>query len=338
MKHRIYFFLLLALVIAVGYYSIDTAKLISDSSQPGSARLDRNVQDYGAVYISGEESGFHPMDIVNNSDNRSYYDVGGYYSGYDFIPKGCAAAIIAVMSHYDIAAQMLPGTGEELSNTLTVKNGFVYTEKFQYKNVRDETRYLDCIFTESDLRIVYIRFYSNKEYDLTQEETDAALEEFDSTTMSLYYSLRNMSPDDQTLMEMDINYGNYYDITDRRFIYDTCYETFFDTYSNIIFRLQNYGYANYRDINSASKLWMPAFFFVRNSFNYNDKRYFCAVAVDHIREKIIYSRRLSEPEYTTYQGMIYQSIYLDRNELITIYNTAERTIEGFFTPDYGEAA
>lgn len=336
MKHRIYFFLLLALVIAVGYYSIDTAKFISDSSQPGSARLKRNTQDYGAVYISGEDAGFHPMDIVNNADITSYYDFNNH-SGYDFIPKDCAAALIAVMSHYDIAAQMLPGTGKELSNTLTVKNGFVYTEKFQYTNVRDETRYLDCILTVSEFRIVYIRFYSDKEYDLTQEETNEALEEFDSSTMSLYYFLRQMSKENHPLMDMHINNGDYFDISDRRFIYDACYDIFFNTYNYILYLLSNYEFSNYPDKFTVYKFWLPTIFFVGNDFNYNNETYFYAVAANHILEKIIYSRRLSEPEYTTYQGMIYQSICFDRNELITIYNPAERTIEGFFTPNYGEA-
>lgn len=338
MKHRIYFFLLLALVIAVGYYSIDTAKLISDSSQPGSARLDRHVQDYGAVYISGEDAGFHPMDIVNNSDNRSYYDAGGYYSQFDFIQKDCTAAIIAVMSHYDTAAQMLPGTGEELSDTLTVKNGFVYTEKFQYTNVRDETRYLDCIFTASEFRIIYIRFYSDKENDLTQEETNEALEEFDSSTMRLYYSLRHMGQENKYLINMNIGDGCFYDITDKRFIYSFCYDIFFNSYDGVLYSSLNYDPEDYYNMSSANKFWLPTITFVRNEFNYNNEMYFYATVVNHIFEKIIYARRLSEPEYTTYQGMIYQSIHFDRNELITIYNPAERTIEGFFTPNYGEAA
>lgn len=334
MKHRIYFFLLLALVIAVGYCSIDAAKLISDSSQPGSARLDRNTQDYGAVYISGEDAGFHPMDIVNNADNNSYYEFH-YFTQYDFITKGCAAALIAVMSHYDTSAQMLPGTGDDLSNTLTVKNGFVYAEKFQYKNVRDETRYLDCILTASDFRIVYIRFYSDKEYDLTQEETDTALEEFDSSTMSFYYSLTHKITHENDFLETDYDlyeedFGYTYDISDRQYLYNTCYDAFLDSYNQLLYI--------YTLNSSPEKFWIPTFYFSNTSFNCVNHYWFSAIGTRHILEKIIYSRRLSEPEYTTYQGMIYQSICFDRNELITIYNPAERTIEGFFTPNYGEAA
>lgn len=332
MKHRIYFFLLLALVIAVGYYSIDTAKLISDSSQPGSARLSRNTQDYGAVYISGEDAGFHPMDIINDENNLPYYD----FYRYDFICKGCTAALISVMSHYDTAAQMLPSTGKDLCDSLTVTNNFIYTEKFQYKNVRDEIRYLDCILNASDFRMIYIRFYSDKENDLTQEETNAALEEFDSSTMSFYYSLRNLDPDEQTFMEM-LNYNDYYDISDKMFLYTTCYDIFFQTYNSVLYSLSYYKSANYPDISAIYKFWLPAYFFSRTGFMYNNEIYFSALAANHILGKIIYSRRLSEPEYTTYQGRIYQSIFFDRNELITIYNPAERIIEGFFTPNYGEA-
>lgn len=331
MKHTAAFILILALVLSVGYYSVNISGLFSGSSRLENTRLPRNVQDYGSAYISGEETGFHPMELV---ENASDYHSTQYDLQYNSSIKDICAALIAVISHYDTRAQLTPDVGKKLASDLNIKNSYVYVEKFQYINIRNQTRFLDCIITKDDFRIVYLRFYSDEEIQISTSVTEAALEEFDSQSRTLYYSVEKEAANIYDAAEKsNFYFEQSFDISSQYYTYDACYEALLPMYNFI------YDYIG-RD-NPVNTFWLASSFFSLIGFNYYSgyedyfySSYFVITAVGHICDKMIYVEYISEPEYTTYQGRIYQSILFDHSELITIYNARDRYIEGFYAPVY----
>lgn len=320
MKHTVAFVLVLALVLFTGYYSVNIYEFFSGSSGP-ETRLRRNVQDYGSAYISGEETGFNPMELIRNSDNSvsNYSDFS-----YAKCTRDVCAALLSVISHYDIRAQITPDFGYKLSDGFDIKNGYIYTEKFEYVNVRNEKRYLDCILTGSDLRIVYLRFYSDEDIQVSAEETDEALKEFDSMSRQFYYSVENEVNAAYNYVESrGVYLDNQYDISDLYHAYDACYEAYLITYSIVQEFLS--------DDNQLCLFWIAPAFLMPTVFNTNEN-IFSAVSVAHICEKMIYSSDISDMEYTAYQGRIYQNVFFDNRRLITIYNIRDKCIEGFYAP------
>lgn len=320
MKRTIAFVLVLALVLFTGYYSVNIYELFSDSSRL-ETRLRRNVQDYGAAYISGEETGFNPMELIENADGSESYS---YDDSQSYNVKNICAALLTVISHYDIRAQITPDIGKKLASEFKIENGYIYTEKFAYTNVRNETRYLDCILTRGDLRIVYLRFYSDEEIQVSAEETDEALKEFDSMSRAFYYSVEK---------EIDTAYkyvesrggclDKQLDISNCYSIYDVCYDSYLSTYFIVKESISN--------DNQLSLFWIIPAFLMTTVFNCNYDL-ISAMSVAHICEKMIYSSDISEMEYTAYQGRIYQNVFFDNRRLITIYNIRDRCIEGFYAP------
>lgn len=325
MKHTVAFVLVLALVLFTGYYSVNIYEFFSGSSRP-ETRLRRNVQDYGSAYISGEETGFNPMELIENAgSSASNYSEQNYFdtSSSNFIKDICAA-LLSVISHYDIRAQITPDMGKKLASGLKIENGYIYTEKFAYTNVRNETRYLDCILTSGDLRIVYLRFYSDEEIQVSAEETDEALKEFDSMSRQFYYSVENEVNTAYNYVESrGICLDKQFDISDRYHAYDACYESYLSTYSIIKECISN--------DNQLCLFWIIPAFLMPTVFN-NNENLFSAVSVAHICERMIYSSDISDMEYTAYQGRIYQNVFFDNRRLITIYNIRDRCIEGFYAP------
>ena len=321
MKHTTAFILILALIISIGYYSVNVSDLFSGASHPEISRLPRNVQDYETVYISGEETGFNPMALIENSRTDNYYT---YNTQKDSI--NITAALLFTISHYNTHCQFRPGESQKLISGLDAKNGYIYTEKFRYTNILDETRYLDCILT-SDFRIVYLRFYSDEnDIKLSEEETTNALKEFDSYSNSFYYSAGiSESYINNTLIDNGTYVDRTCDISCAETVFDNCCEFFLLSYKTIM------GYVDTSD--PVVSFWVPNAFLSAIELNKNEE-YIYVTSVRHIFDQIMYTSGISEPEYTTYQGSIYQSIFFDQCELITIYNVRDKYIEGFYAPSY----
>lgn len=321
MKHTTAFILILALIISIGYYGINAADIFSGASHPETSRLPRNVQNYETVYISGEETGFNPMALTENSRTDNYYT---YNTQKDSI--NITAALLFTISHYNTHCQFRPGESQKLISALDAKNGYIYTEKFQYTNILDETRYLDCILT-SDFRIVYLRFYSDEnDIKLSEEETTNALKEFDSYSNSFYYSAGiSESYINNTLIDNGTYVDRTFDISCAETVFDNCCEFFLLSYKTIM---------EYVDTSDpVVSFWVPNAFLSAIELNKNEE-YIYVTSVRHIFDQIMYTSGISEPEYTTYQGSIYQSIFFDQCELITIYNVRDKYIEGFYAPSY----
>lgn len=322
MKHGLTFVIIMALILSLGYYSVDLVGIFSESSRLEHTNLPRSAKDSGAVYISGEESSFHPMELVGNSN----FTMSGYYSDSEL---NMSSALVAVMSSCNKQSEMTANDGKRLSEYLKVTDsGYIYAEKFSYVNSSGEERFLDCILT-GDIRVVYLNFYSQEELNPTPEETESALKTFDSQSVQFYYYVENYVAE----LEKDFEAAGVIDHIAYK-INDS--ENNFDFFYNVYMDIYCFTYNRFIDPQPPVALfWMSPWYFCNLSF-YNDNVgfYLNAYGISHIVEKMIYTSQISEPQYTTYQGRIYQSIFFDRNELITIYNIHDRCIEGFYAPVY----
>ena len=183
MKHTIAFILLLAVILALGYYSVDSADLFSQNAQLEQTHIPRSQDHNNAVYIAGEETGFKPMDIIEKPDAATLIPLD------DKTIRNICTAIILVLSCYNENTECPDSFAEAFSDSLNYSNnGYVYTEKFEYENFNGQTRYIDCIFKNDNYRLVYLRFYSPETYELSSDETEAALEAFDKDSTSFYSS------------------------------------------------------------------------------------------------------------------------------------------------------
>lgn len=331
MKHTIAFILLLAVILAFGYYSVDSADLFSQNSQLEQTHIPRSQAHNSAVYVEGEETGFRPMDILEDLDSATCIPSN------DKIIRNICTAIILVLSSYDENTECPDSFAEAFSNSLNYSNnGYVYTEKFEYENGKGQQRYLDCIFINDNYRLVYLRFYSPDNYEPSSDEAEAALEYFDKDSTSFYSSKSDEIEKLLNIIEPD----PYYD-------YESDYDKFDYSYNGFEFDLNigksndfddiykhlNYVY-NSTYIDSDSKtmnFWIKSCMLSR--YIVNEGSYYLS-CVSHIVEGIMISDSFSEPEYTIHQGRIYQTVQFGGNQLITIYNIAEDRIEGFFAPSY----
>lgn len=331
MKHTIAFILLLAIILALGYYSVDSADLFSQNSQLEQTHIPRSQDHNNAVYIAGEETGFKPMDIIEEPDFATLIPSD------DKTIRNICTAIILVLSCYDENTECPNSFAEAFSDSLNYSNnGYVYTEKFEYENFNGQTRYIDCIFTSDNYRLVYLRFYTPETYEPSPDETEAALEMFDKDSTSFYSSTSEEIEKLIVINETD----PYYD-------YESDYDKTVGSYNNFEFDYNigtdysfDYIYEHLKytydstEIYSDSKtvnFWIKSCMLSRYIV-YESSYHLSCVA--HIVEGILISDNYSEPGYTIYQGRIYQTVQFGGNQLVTIYNIAENRIEGFFAPSY----
>lgn len=331
MKHTIVFILLLAVILAFGYYSVDSADLFSKNSQLEQTQITHSSEYNNAVYLSGEETGFRPMDIIEEPDSATMAPWD------DKTIRNICTSIIFVLSRYDENSECPLSFADSFSDSLKFSNnGYVYTEKFEYKNVNGQTRYIDCIFTLNDSRLVYLRFYSPENYEFSSDEAESALESFDKDSTS-FYSLKGADIEEIIVINEP---DPYYD-------YESDYEKNAGSYNNFEFDYNvglddsfDYTYEHLKYVYDSTELksdsktlnyWIKPCMITRYLVNGGSYYLSC---VSHIVQGIMISDKFSEPEYTIYQGRIYQKVLFGRNQLITIYNIAEDRIEGFFAPSY----
>ncbi len=332
MKQMIAFLMILAIILAVGYYSVDSADLFSKSHQLEQAKIPRNHEENNAVYISGEETGFNPMSVIK--EPATFATV--IPSDYNIVRNICTATIL-VLSHYDENTECPDSFADALSASLLFSNnGYVYVEKFEYENVNGQKRYIDCIFTTDSYRLTYLRFYSPENYEISSDETEAALEAFAKDSESFYSSKSDDIEKILTINEADpyYDYESDYDKTAgsyNNFEFD--YNIGRDDSFDYIYKHLKYVYDS-TEIKADSKtlnFWIKSCMLSR--YVIIEGSYYLS-CVTHIVEGIMMSDRYSEPEYTIYQGRIYQTVQFEGSQLITIYNIAEERIEGFFAPSY----
>lgn len=331
MKHTIAFILLLAIILALGYYSVDSADLFSQNSQLEQTHIPRSQDHNNAVYIAGEETGFKPMDIIEEPDFATLIPSD------DKTIRNICTAIILVLSCYYENTECPDSFAEAFSDSLNYSNnGYVYTEKFEYENFNGQTRYIDCIFKNDNYRLVYLRFYSPETYELSSDETEAALEAFDKDSTSFYSSTGEEIEKLIAINEPDPYYDNESD-----------YDKTIGSYNDFEFEYNigkddsfEYNYEHLKYIYDSTEIYSDSEtvnFWIKSCllsrYIVNEGSYYLS-CVAHIVEGIMISDNYSEPEYTIYQGRIYQTVQFGGNQLVTIYNIAENRIEGFFAPSY----
>lgn len=321
MKQMLAFLVILAIILAVGYYSVGSADLISKSHQLEQTKIPRNREESNAAYIAGEETGFDPMSILEAPSSVTITP-----SDYHAIRNICTA-ILLVLSHYDENAECPDSFADELSDSLLFcSNGYVYTEKFEYENVNGQKRYIDCIFTADNYRLTYLRFYSPENYEISSDETETALEAFDKDSTFFYSSTGNDA--EKFLIINGGGDGIFADSpNDSEFDYNIGRDDSFDQIYNHL----KYLYDS-TEIVSDSKMmnfWLKSCMLSRCTVNDASYNLSC---IAHIVSGIMMNDRYFEPKYTIYQGRIYQTVQFRGSRLITIYNIAEDQIEGFFAP------
>lgn len=180
MKHTALFFLLLAVILSLGYYSVDIAELFSKPEMP--KVVGRDSENSGAIYLSEENINFSPMDMIDiSSSDRNLIEINKE-----------AAAICSFqlreMSRYR------PETSYDFSD-LSVDESlkcnddeYVYIEKFPYVNVNGQSMFMDAVF-DSNCSVVYLRYYNGSTANISQVNIEDVLTELSTMFSSLRYDL-----------------------------------------------------------------------------------------------------------------------------------------------------
>lgn len=348
MKYKIIFSVLLITIIFIGIKGVDITEFFFDDNFTEETVVPRDSVNTRAIYIaSPNEISFHPMEAVENAAVVSQSNHSA----------SICLALVKYMSEYseDTTFSSSVSTGMRES-FISTDNGFYYLQKFAYYNPANEIRYVDCIITHYDYMIVYIRFYSDEEYQLNSDDINEGLENFRISSEKYYSDL----PDHlEKLDELLSSYGLENSAMDISYL-DSCYSsfsaTFAETYSSKYFSSNDIEYFWDRSIIPCKIYFWDEYDasddFKDNYYNEYGEEYAVeryensAYSSGYILEAILdysndtYSHTtemLDSIEYVAYNGRIYQTIKFDpgyyyMNSIIVIYNIKNNSIEGFYAP------
>lgn len=354
MKYKIIFSVLLITIIFIGIKGVDITEFFFDDNFTEETVVPRDSVNTRAIYIaSPNEISFHPMEAVENAAVVSQSNHSA----------SICLALVKYMSEYseDTTFSSSVSTGMRES-FISTDNGFYYLQKFAYYNPANEIRYVDCIITHYDYMIVYIRFYSDEEYQLNSDDINEGLENFRISSEKYYSDL----PDHlEKLDELLSSYGLENSAMDISYL-DSCYSsfsaTFAETYSSKYFSRNDIEYFWDRSIIPCKIYFWDK---VDNPNDEDDVLYDSgkhynefgeeiateqyensASTVSYIIDTLLnycngsyseISNLLDSIEYVAYNGRIYQTIKFDpgyyyMNSIIVIYNIKNNSIEGFYAP------
>lgn len=349
MKYKIIFTLLLTLIIAVGIKGIDIAGYFFSDNSLEETVISRDSVKSSAVYIaSPDEISFNPMEIIETGDDPDNYIEPQYPS----ITSGkhVCAAILEALSSYSRQTQYASAVNYGIYSSLKYsRNDYFYLDKYEYFNPDGELRYLDCIITPTDYRIVYINFYSDKEYDLNADDISKGLKKFQENSGDFY-------------LDADLSDNKYAKIIESLFFSGETVESLPNAYKEAFEFFDSVsGYGNIR--NPVEYFWFRSF--VINTVPFFDKSFYDpdvyeeydfdqdmyatpAYGTGYIIEIIdclsatqdeseFTDTFTTNAEYVAYNGRIYQTFKLDgiyyyTDTVIVIYNIEEEIIEGFYAP------
>lgn len=352
MKYNLIFSFLLVLIMLVGIFAVDVSSkfLIDDTLKE--FLIEKDSVDTGAIYLSSpNEISFNPMEIVDTFVNSVSLE--------QFQDREIVKAMIINMSGYSDKTKYVSPVSRSLFSDLHKSgNGYIYVEKHRYYNALNEERLMDCIVsTENDFKIVYINFYSDNEYSLSNEEMNDGINEFRNMSEQYYFKLAN---DDylsyNSVIVDNFSYlGKEYALEDEQEKIDIealaesmdgdiapigkineVYNIAFNIFDRIV---------NNSMSNSVEYFWKRSF--VLSSFMYSDYNDFSEYGyvkyiygTAYINEIIMQdgaSILKTNTEYVAHNGRIYQTIYFDNlnyhsEKIIVIYNISDGIIEGFYAP------
>lgn len=330
MKHNLFFALLLALILSVGFYSMDLADKLIESTGQQAVTIARNTEDSRAIYLSENDNGFDPMSIIKPLSD-------GEINSYNAECRSVGSSIVEALSNYSDEMRFSDKSVHKLFNAWRIsRNNYIYLDHFTYENPAGETRMVDCIIHPYNYRVVYIRYYTDDPVSATPEKISLGLETLDNYSQSFYSSVSGKSCN---LLD-DIYYDQSSDpemTEDERFPWYKTYcpaknygelsDAFCSKY-NTMKDIVSRNYSNTSIDTPLVRFWMYPYFIESIRLNENDKTAFCINYLFDERNK----DRIEVTSYSSLNGRIFQNVDLGNQTLIVIYNINEDLIEGFYAP------
>ena len=337
MKHNIAFVLLTAAVLALGFYGIDIYEHFCGNSISEISYIERYKENNNAVYLSITNEEIEPFSLIE--PYRFSEKAADSYEARELL-----SCMIKSLARQSSKTYIFQPAGQELENAWRFsKNGYIYTEKWEYLNSAREVRYLDCIVCSRDLSISYIRFYSGDEKSISANEMNDGLAQLNKMSIMFYPKIQE--------------YISSFNNTKYEFMeyYDNCYGLSYDEQEAADYFLNTYIYSSEwkkgnmlldfvhkyeisRDITELyspyeadvlSRYWISQLAFLDiytsagNPITAGNK--ISQLYSDH-------SGEWQRPSYTAEKCVIFQTMRMGSEKLVVMYNVKEKMIEGFYFP------
>ncbi len=332
MKHNLFFALLLALILSVGFYSMDLADRLIESSGQQAVSIERNKETSRAIYLSEKDSGFDPMSLIKPSNG----EIGSYNAEW----RSVGSSIVEALSYYSDETRFDDQDVHNLFNAWRIsRNSYFYIDKMEYRNPAGEKRFIDCIIHPYSYRVVYIRFYSDKPVSATPEQISLGLETLDNYSQNFYMSVNGKSCNllDDIYYDQAVGYNDGNEADDAMFPWYKVYcpatnygelrEAFCSKY-NTMKELISKNYSNTSIDTPLVRFWINPYYIESIRLNENNKTAFCINYLFDEENK----DRIEVTSYSSLNGRIFQNVDLGKQTLIVIYNINDDMIEGFYAP------
>lgn len=332
MKYNILFAILLAVILSVGFYSMDLADILIENSAQQTDVIERNPENSRAIYLSENDNGFNPMSIVKKLREG---DINSYNAEW----RSVSSALAEALSNYSDEMRFSDYDAHKLFNAWRIsRNNYIYIDRFEYTNPAGEKRLFDCIIHPFNYRVVYIRFYSDKQISASPERISRALATLDSYSQDFYTAITEQSYTiTERLYEIMDDETNYSEEELEEFPWYPSYcaannsselkEVFIRKYN----KAKEYIDELFEDSPMYSPLmrfWLYPSFFRYVTINDNGKY---AFGTNYFFDEEI-PDNIEVASYSSINGMIFQNVNVDNQRIIVIYNIADDTIEGFYAP------
>lgn len=314
MKQNIIFTFLTAVILAVGFYAVDIAKLLGFGKDEEKF-ITAEKTSSNKIYLSNTNTQIAPLRLIQGdtfpADDRS---------------AAAASAMVKAMAKNSEISSISWGIDTDLITSWQVsENDYIFINNWEYIGKRKNKRKLDCIIDSKSLTIVYIRFYDEYSDQPSSANVSRGLEQFDEDSKLFYNSLDVI----ETKIREEIP-AQSQSLNDLK-VYKSIYVRDID---ELNYRC-NYQYSTIKKImennfNSklASFMVSPSLFLNTGIYDENTETELCGVTP--ILEKIQEFSRAESPEYTAYGSCIYQTVSLKNDRLTIIYNALSNTVEGYF--------
>lgn len=339
MKQNALFAILTAIVLAVGFYSMNIVGFFSDDPYADSiTSISRSENN--AVYISAIDKKIDPMKLI---EPYSYNETPDR----NIEARSVATAMIKAMSRYDNRITIEWGIQEQLFNGWQIsKNGYIYLDKWQYISLNQTERLLDCIVDMEDYSIVYIRFYNDDDRAPNSSAMYSGLDKLSVEAEEFYPRLNELTSEfqgdpavyneilykftesDKTLQSEDL------------FKVEACSP--WDHNSMLLKYIERYNdmkdVVNCETNSSTASFWLSPvaleFLIIdHKAFMYHQKitSDTRAMTTRNVLNRFISNEyKWTEPSYSASGGRIYQTIPIGDDELTVIYSVKEDLIEGYY--------
>lgn len=333
MKHNIIFAVLTALILAFGFYAMKLADFFTSGRNEENSIQKIKIENH-AVYLSDKSVDFSPMNILGNlavpPDNS------------ENIRKISSAMIKAVSEYSDISA-ILWGIYSDLDSSWQFSdNGYIFADGWEYINSEKKRKKLDCIIDTDDYTILYLRFYGDTAQQITANDINLGLERLGAETDNFY-------PDIEKWHDMICDQTNQTNYIEKQY-YSSHHSNFNIPTISEVLDIKNFSqeeidfisiwcYLQYFAVKTAAdeanipqigKFLFSSMFFSNFTVDDGSGSIKTLSGFSMIQDFLMYDTKNLKPEYSTINGIIYQSFSTTKGNLTMIYNINNKQIEGFF--------